>query len=65
MKKMPFISIILLAVSLVFFAGEHFSAQEYGGFNTMDRRAVKMDTNIPPLDFDVPTVTETATFALG
>jgi hypothetical protein len=62
---MPFITIILLTMSLIFFGGQHFAAQEYGGNSTMNKPDVTMNQDIPPADLDVPAVTETATFALG
>jgi len=62
---MPFIAIILLAISLLFAGGQQFTAQNYGGAVMEYRTADRTNKVIPPVDLKVPAVTETATFALG
>ena len=61
---MPLITIILLAISLLFAGGQEFAVQDDGGA-IMNRTPEIMNKDIPPVDLKVPAVIETATFALG
>jgi hypothetical protein len=62
---MHFIAIIILTMSLVLISGQYFTAQEYGGRNTMNKPAGIMNKDIPPIDRKTPSTIKTATFALG
>lgn len=45
--------------------GRHYAAEEYGGTMKMTKQMKTMSGDIPLIDRNAPSVTETATFALG
>ncbi len=64
-NMMPFIAVIFLAMSLIVTAGQHFSAQENGGRNAMNRPVGTLNKDVPQIDIKIPSRVKTATFALG
>ena len=62
---MPFITILLLTISLLIFGGQQFASQHNGGNSAMNRTSEVINKDIPPMDLHIPAVTGTATFALG
>jgi hypothetical protein len=62
---MPLITIALMTMSLMFFAGQQATVEEYGGKTAMNRTAGTMNKNAPLIDSKALGAIKTATFAMG
>jgi hypothetical protein len=57
--------IVLIVLLFIFVAGGYITSEKGGHIMAMSNKMETVNKDIPKMDIDTPSVTETATFALG